>query len=155
MKPMPVRIVSLLVLSCLSAVAQAAAYKCVQADGRFSFQDQPCAAGQTASKVALAPAAAPASAPVAAKASGRPSWQDQLAESDRRRAEAERKEQVDRAHAQNKAQRCNAARSQLGILKEGHAVFTRDNSGNRQYLEDKDRAAAVQQAERRVSTECQ
>jgi len=49
---------------------------------------------------------------------------------------------------------CNAARHNLGVLKEQRPVFSYDNKGNKQYVEDKDRAGAVAKAEADVASNC-
>jgi hypothetical protein len=49
---------------------------------------------------------------------------------------------------------CNSARRNLGILSEQHPVFTYDNQGNRVYVEDKDRASRIAEAQRAVSANC-
>lgn len=49
---------------------------------------------------------------------------------------------------------CNASRHNLGVLKEQRPVFSYDNKGNKQYVEDKDRAAALAKAEADVASNC-
>jgi hypothetical protein len=49
---------------------------------------------------------------------------------------------------------CNTARHNLGVLKEQRPVFAYDNKGNKQYVEDKDRAGALAKAEADVASNC-
>jgi hypothetical protein len=49
---------------------------------------------------------------------------------------------------------CNTARHNLGVLKEQRPVFSYDNKGNRQYVDDKDRAGATAQAQADVASNC-
>ena len=49
---------------------------------------------------------------------------------------------------------CNLARHNLGVLNDQRPVFSYDNKGNRQYVEDKDRAGATAQAQADVSSNC-
>jgi hypothetical protein len=149
-------------LICVSPGVNAQAYKCKQANGSLSFQDHPCQVGATGSTYVLPPTPPTAddsagnSVPPRGTRATHPkthpeagqSWAEQ--ENDRKRAEEQAK-----ITAYNKMQRCNFARQQLGVLKEARPVFHRDDAGNRNYMEDKDRAGAIAAAERRVATECQ
>ena len=154
----------LIALSWAPLLAHAqAAYKCKQPGGSVSFQEKPCQDGATVSTIALP--AAPAEAPrVAEQSKGatrarvhpalqQPS-QDKGSDFERQRAEAEIKAHNERAMAYNKSVRCNQARQQLGVAKEGGAIFSRDNQGNRNYVDDKDRDGVIARAERTVATEC-
>jgi hypothetical protein len=144
--------------------AQAETFKCKQADGSLSFQDQPCPVGAVSSKVALPKAtgesvasdnAVPASNSRRSKIPGAEATpEDRLRESKRRRAEEEINAQNEEIKARNKMQNCNYARRQLGVLKEARPVFTYDNKGERQYIKDESRPAEIAAAERSVAEEC-
>lgn len=143
-------------LSLPAAWAQAQAYKCKQPNGSVSFQDQPCQSGAAGSKITL-PATGGAAAdagnvprPTAAHpAPGMPAHSADL-----KRQQDETNAYNQKVAAQNKAIRCDQARQQLGILKEPRPVFRRDNEGNRQYVDDKDRDAEIAAAQRRVNADC-
>jgi len=75
-------------------------------------------------------------------------------DAERARAIQEIDQQNKRNQAYNKMQRCNFARDQLGLLMEQGKVYWRDNSGDRRYVADENRQAAIAAAERRVAAEC-
>jgi len=151
----------LIALLCAPALAQAA-YKCKQPNGSVSFQDQPCEAGATSSTLSLPPPSGDVGPPKdAAKAAGarvhpaqRQAGGSDKGDSERRRAEADVKAHNDQVEAYNKGVRCANARQQLGVLKAERPVYSRDNAGNKKYMEDNDRPAAIAAAEARVAAEC-
>ncbi len=49
---------------------------------------------------------------------------------------------------------CNGARHNLGILNEQHPVFSYDDKGNRVFVEDKDRASRIAEAQRSITASC-
>lgn len=49
---------------------------------------------------------------------------------------------------------CNAARHNLGVLNEQRPVYSYDNKGNRNYVEDKDRAGRIAETQRLISENC-
>ena len=53
-----------------------------------------------------------------------------------------------------RAQACNSARRNLGVLNEQRPVYSYDNKGNRVFIEDKDRAAALARAQQQVAENC-
>jgi hypothetical protein len=121
---------------------------------RESYQDAPCAAGTEGAKIALPQ---PQSSDVDDKRTSKQKADTaKQAERDfqKRRAEAKKKAQAEEAAARNRVARCNSARNQLGILKEQRPLFTRDDNGDRHYLSNDDRAAAIAAAQDRVAAEC-
>ena len=155
-------LLSLLLMS-FPLVAYAQVYKCKQANGSTSFQEQPCPEGAKSSTLALP--AAPGESVVnpstpqkgtatKAGATQKDINEGKLLDAQRARADREINEANERVRAESQAQRCNAARSQLGILKEPRPVFRRDNNGDRQYVLDDDRQAEIAAATRRVAADC-
>lgn len=74
----------------------------------------------------------------------------------RNRRESDRQAYID-AHRNDKQVNmaaCNAARRNLGVLNEQRPVFHYDNSGNRVYVDDKDRASTTAQAQQSVAANC-
>ncbi len=138
-------------------------YKCKQANGSTSFQEQPCPEWAKSSTLALP---ATPSEPVGnqsaqqkgsaskAGATQKDINEGKLRDAQRARADREINEANERVRAENQAQRCYAARNQLGILKEPRPVFRRDNNGDRQYVQDDDRQAEIAAATRRVAADC-
>lgn len=152
-------------LLCFPLFALAEAYKCQQANGSVSFQDQPCNVGAKGSKITLEPSRSQsAEAPDNSSGSGKTEkaprfrlpMQTAAPQDAARRRDAEAvRDYNEKVMAQNKMLRCNSARRQLGLLKETGFVFRRDNKGDRQYVEDKDRPAEIVAAEKSVAAECQ
>jgi hypothetical protein len=85
------------------------------------------------------------------------SWQDKERDFQKRKAQAQVQQaqaDADRDKAFNRSQRCNYERQQLGVLKEARPVYSRDNKGERQYMADENRPAAVDAAQRKVDAAC-
>jgi hypothetical protein len=154
------------VVFCLPVVAVAQAYKCKKPDGSLSFQDQPCRADSQGSTITLAPSRGePAEAPEQPRGSGKPEARRATRtkqpmpvatqDGESRRAEEAVRAANEEVKAYNKMQRCNYARRQLGVIKDGGRVYRRDNEGNRNYVDDKDRGAEIAAAEQSVAAECQ
>ena len=146
--------------------AQAQAFKCKQADGIVSYQDQPCA-GVGPAIVWPPPAESPslATAPQTQSKSPRVSAaqtsldaanadRSNVVDSQRQREEEEVKERNAETQAYNKMQCSNGARQQLGRLKEARPVFRRGNNGDRQSVKDEDRQAQISMAQSNVAPEC-
>jgi hypothetical protein len=53
-----------------------------------------------------------------------------------------------------RAQACGVARHSLGVLSEQRPVYSYDNKGNRVFIEDTDRAAALARAQQQVAENC-
>ena len=133
---------------------------------------------EPAPATAVAPAAAPAGAPhpgsppkIEAPATApppgaqRPSKPDAgpktLAEQDadfrKRLAEqqkAEQKQAEDEAQAAQRAEACNQAKSYLQVLQSGARLMRPDASGERNFLDDDQRAAEVQKTQEAVDKNC-
>lgn len=138
---------------------QAQTYKCRQPDGSIAFQDRPCPAGATGSTVDLMPAQG-YSSDDAARSLG--------AKVDQGAGRAARypgsggvdgaNSQIEAANAridvENRHIRCEQARHELGVLKEERPVYHYDNNGNKVYIEDTARPAALAAAQQRVSEAC-
>jgi hypothetical protein len=85
----------------------------------------------------------------------RTSPQELAQEKDRQRAEQGNNRYNDEVKAYNRAQRCNQARQQLGVVKAGRPAYRLDNAGDQYYIEDQSRAAEIAAAEQRVAAERQ
>jgi len=71
------------------------------------------------------------------------------------RQEAEAKGEKEKAEAKNNERNCNDARAQLKQLQEGMRVSKLDpNTGERSFMEDKDRPAETANAQKSVDTWC-
>jgi hypothetical protein len=140
-------------LLCAPLLAHAQAYRCKQPNGAMSFQDQPCAAGAASSTLTLPPPPTQQQINAARDGAQRRAQAEADGRTDARNKEIEARNRETEAY--NKALRCNRARQQLGVAKMERPVFTRDNAGQRQYVDDKDRAAVIAEQERIVAAECQ
>jgi Domain of unknown function (DUF4124) len=166
MKNYPMKICTLGALFVLAFAPStyAQAYKCKQANGTVSFQDQPCAKGADGGAVKLPPPEDTSSVALNARAQKQAETQKILGtgdasrssydESRRRADEAEYRAKIAKNDAYNKNLRCNYARRQLGIVKEQTPIFSRDNKGERQYVKDEDRQGVIARAQKTVDEEC-
>lgn len=94
--------------------------------------------------------AAPARSPQA----GEEQRQRKQGDLESRQAAEQRKAEDDKAIAFNRMQRCNFARQQLGVVNGGRPIFSYDNKGERQYVDDENRKATTTAAEKRVAQDC-
>jgi hypothetical protein len=123
-------------------------YKWVDAEGRTHFGSQPPPGGK-AQKLDIRPSVpAPVDPPAAA------SWQDQL----RRSGELRHQQQQEAAEQAKKAraaeQECQAARRALDLLGRERPVYRTNAQGEREYMEDDQRQAAMDAARQRAETAC-
>jgi hypothetical protein len=82
------------------------------------------------------------------------SWQEKEREIQRRRAEKEVEARNNEVKTYNRAQFCNSAKHELGVLKESRPVYRYDGKGERQYINDENRQAEIAVAEQRVAQQC-
>jgi hypothetical protein len=135
----------LLALLCIPQLAHAQVYRCKQANGATAFQDQPCPAGAAGAKTSVSPVQgyAPGSSDRPAQAAPASTAAD---------ANAANRAQVEAA---NRSNRCSSARQQLGVMQEQRAVYHYDNDGNKVYVADEDRPAAIASARETIAADCQ
>jgi len=85
------------------------------------------------------------------------SWAEQDADFRRRQVErekAEQKQAEDEARAKEKADQCEQARGYLQMLQEGTRIMRPDAEGNRNFMDDDQRAAEQQKAQDNISKNC-
>lgn len=157
-------------LVCMSLAAPAAAqWAWRDENGRLVYSDRPPPAGVKTENIVRQPGArsAPqppatgsgevkASAQVETKA-GPKTIADREMEFRKRqqeRAEAERKQAEEQAQAARKAQECERARGYLRSLEEGQRIARTDAQGNREFLDDAQRAAEIQRMREVVARNC-
>jgi Domain of unknown function (DUF4124) len=153
------RILLFALLVFVPLLSHAQAYKCKQANGATSFQDEPCPVGVAAAKLALPSAPITLNPPPqSASTNGsfipkttKPSAASAPAMT---RAEREQKEENERLQAASKAQRCSAARKQLAMLNEGGVLYRKDSEGKPQFLKAENRKSEIAGMEQRVASEC-
>lgn len=127
--------------------AAAQAYKWVDENGRTHFSDTP-PPDRKADKLAIKPPSAPDPG-----VAGSRDWQTQLQESNVRRAQQQRQQEVEDRQRKAMEHNCSMARGDLNALQRGR-VFRYDDNGEKQYLGDSDRPAAVAAAQKRVERYC-
>ena len=101
--------------------------------------------------VATPKQAAPATSPQVAQEPRQRKQQGDLAA---QQANEQWKAENEKVAAHNRMVRCNFARQQLGVATGGRPIFTRDDKGNRHYVEDENRKATIAAAEKRVAEDC-
>lgn len=98
------------------------------------------------------PAAAPAAAPAAPKSMAEREMEFRKRQQER--ADAERKAQQDEQKAAAKAADCERTRGYVRALEDGVRISRTDASGNREFLDDAQRAAELERARKTVQQVC-
>lgn len=110
------------------------------------------AAGAEADKAASAPAAAQAIAPAAPKSYAEREMEFRKRQQER--ADAERKAQEDQQKSAARAAECDRSRGYLKSLEDGVRVMRTDAAGNREFLDDAQRATEVERMRKLVQQHC-
>lgn len=146
------RLAVLLFAALLASGVGAQVFKWVDEQGKTHYGEKP-PPGVKATELGV-PAASPAPAP-AAPAAG---WKEKDLEFKKRQIERERKEGGDEATKRRKAavraHECAEARRHLSRLEEQIPVYQRNTKGERVYIEDKDRPAAIAAERKLVAENC-
>lgn len=123
-------------------------YKWVDAQGQTHFGSQPPPGGK-AHKLDIRPSVpAPVDPPAAA------SWQEQLRRSGELRHQRRQEEAELAKKARTAEQDCLAARRTLSVLGRERPVYRTNAQGEREYMEDDQRQAAIESARLRADTAC-
>lgn len=161
-------------LACLTLATPAAAqWAWRDENGRLVYSDRPSPAGVKGENIVRQPGvhatpAAPSAAPAAegkaeakggakAPASGPKTVADlemDFRKRQQERAEAEKKQADEQAQAARKAQDCERARGYLRSLEEGQRIARTDAQGNREFLDDAQRAAEISRMREAVARTC-
>jgi hypothetical protein len=167
----------LVVLAVAWALPVAAQWAWKDDNGRLVYSDRPPPANvkpgnivHQPSRPTATPAPTPTSTPSTTAAAsgdtqktadGTPAAPKSLAEQEmefrkrqQERADAEKKAQDEQQKAVAKAAECERARGYLKSLDEGIRIARTDASGNREFLDDSQRAAEVQRTRQIVQTTC-
>jgi len=138
--------------------AGAETYKCVQPDGRATFQDQPCQSGQSGGRIEVK-ATPPSSDPAPVASRRRPDASRGLTQEEMQAiqaangANAAAAARERRLQAENRSLRCENARRSLSTLGMVAPVYeTRD--GQKHYFTDQERQERVNQRQREVNEYC-
>lgn len=146
---------------CLPALAQ---WAWKDASGRTVFSDQPPPASVKKDQIVRQPAnnvlSAPA-APAAAPGKAAPAAPKTVAEREQEyrkrqldRADAEKKQADEQAMNARRQQECDRARGYLRQLEDGIRIARTDAQGNREILDDAQRAAETARARELIQTNC-
>ncbi len=146
-------------LLCLAVGAMPAAaqiYKWVDEKGRTHYSENPPPEGKASTKVAPPPPP-PSGGSGSATRESPEAWKEKDAEWRRRRLERGEAEDKARRRGEQEAARrrdaCRRAQRELHILQAG-PVYSVNERGERVYLEDKDRPAAIAAARKLVDANC-
>jgi hypothetical protein len=142
----------MLVVAALAATPACAIYKWVDEKGVTHFSQDPPPDGRKATKVE--PKVTPPSGPAAAPAD----WKKKEQDSRRHRIERGQADEAARARAHNeaaeRANKCSSARRDLEVLSLQVPVYSRNERGERVYVEDKDRESEKAAARRVIEANC-
>jgi flagellar biosynthesis/type III secretory pathway protein FliH len=157
--------IGLLCAALVAALPAHAQWKWKDASGQVHISDRPPPADVPDASILQRPAApvlrraAPAT-PAASPASGAPAAKprtDPELESRLKKAEDEIKAKAkaeEERVAASRAENCQRARQQLAALESGMRVARMNDKGEREYLDDAQRAAEVQRARQLIASEC-
>jgi hypothetical protein len=147
------KLLILLPLALLPGMAQAQILKCVSASGRVEFAVT-CPPGSKAENTGIRNAPAPASAPAASQKT----LAEREAEFRKRKLEqqeAAKKSEEKSREAADLSQNCESSKGYLASLKAGMRISKPDpKTGAQIFLDDNDRAAEIERAQRAVDTSC-
>lgn len=136
-------------------------------NGRVVYSDRPPPPSVKAARILRQPGVAPVGlagageAPAEAPRPAAPAAQKTVAEREldfrkraQERAEADRKAQDEQQRNAAKAAECERARGHLRALEDGMRIQRTDAAGNREYLDDNQRAAETERTRRIVQSAC-
>jgi hypothetical protein len=157
MKPSITLIAALLAILTASFSAQAQIYQYKDAAGKTVISDRPPPGGTSKARTVAAEPPAESKVPSATADAAPKTAADRELEF-KKRAQAQ-KEAADKAQreAADKAARkedCVRARRQLEILESGERISTRDDKGERVFIEDSARAAEIERTRKFVAETC-
>ena len=156
------RILAVLAALAFAAGASAQTYKWVDKDGKVRYGDQP-PPGVKATPIRgpSGPAAPPPAAAKKDDKKGTASSKDKPLSPEaafRKRQDeqkqADEKSAKERADAESRRTNCELARSNLRQLESGQRLSTTNAAGERVFIEDNERAAQTQRAQKAVSEWC-
>jgi hypothetical protein len=124
----------------------------VDEKGVTHFSENPPPDGTKAQKIE------PKVTPPSSNAKPREDWKARLQESKQKEIEREQKQSHDAARAHNRdaerQNRCARAQRDVQVLELQRPVFSRNDKGEKVYVEDKDRASELATARRDVEAYC-
>ena len=163
---------ALLAFACALPLAATAQWQWIDKDGRKVFSDQAPPPEVPANKIVKRPggraaepaqeaAAAPAAAPVAATpklpTAAKPSGKDPALEKKRleaEAAEAKKKEAEEQKLAAARTENCARAKEAKATLDSGQRISRINSTGEREFMEDNERAAETKRLESVMARDC-
>jgi hypothetical protein len=138
-------------LGLVALAASGQVYKWVDEKGRTHYSETPPPDNKSAKKVDTGPAISPA-------APAREDWKQKELDSRRRTLEKQQAEDASRRKEAQEEQvmkgRCRSAQRDLQILEMQAPIFHVNEKGEKVYLEDRERPAAIARARKEVQTYC-
>ena len=138
--------------------AHADVYKWVDAQGRTHYSDLPPTDGSKANVVGVPPT--PRGSTGKDDAPAKPASKSEATSTDPHQSGAKGIKPgtvlnaEDAATTRQRAENCDRARTELGVLQGDSRVFTTDARGMRQYIDDDSRAARIAELQRQLPVEC-
>lgn len=160
---------TLLAIACSVPLLASAQWQWVDKDGRKVFSDQPppadiapnriikAPAGRAPAAQAEAPVAVPTSAAPAAAALPKPTGKDPALEKKRKEAEAAeaaKKKAEEEKMAAAQAENCTRAKASKAGFDSGVRIARTNAKGEKEYLDDKERAAEVARLNQLITRDC-
>jgi hypothetical protein len=157
MKPSIALIAALLAILTASFSAHAQIYQYKDASGKTVISDRPPPAGASKARTVSSEAASETKAPAESPASAPKTAADRELEFKKR--QQAQKEGADKAQKEesDKAARkedCERARRQLAALESGERIATRDDKGERVFIDDSARAAETDRTRKFIAETC-
>jgi hypothetical protein len=132
-------------------------YKWTDKDGKVRYGDTPPAGSKaTLLRPPSGPATAPASAPSSAGKKGEKALTPEQAFQKRQKEQQEGAQKADKERAEAEVGRanCESAQASLRQLQSGERISTTTSSGERSFIDDAQRAANMERAQKAVSEWC-
>jgi len=149
----PKAFVLALAIAALAAPASSQIYKWVDEKGRTHYGEKPPEGVKAVEMGAAPPSPGGNTAPPP-----QPDWKQKELEAKRQRIEREKKDSQEAARAERsaseRAYKCEDGRRRLAMLDEQIRLYDRNEKGEKVYMEDKDRPAALATAKRLVAENC-
>lgn len=151
------RILAVLAALAFAAAASAQTYKWVDKDGKVRYGDTPPPGVKATPIRGPSGPAAPAPAPEAKKGASKDKALSPEAAFRKRQEDqkqAEEKTAKERAEADSRRANCEVAQANLRQLESGQRISTTNAAGERVFIDDSERAAQTQRAQKAVSEWC-
>jgi type IV secretory pathway VirB10-like protein len=152
-------LVAITLLLAAVALPASAQWAWRDASGRTVYSDQPPPAGVKSEQILRQPGpysqGAPAPAPDAKSAPKTYAEREmEFRKRQQERAETDRKQAEEQARSEQKSQECERMRGYLRALDEGQRIARTDSQGNREFLDDAQRAAEIQRVRDALNRSC-